>query len=203
MSAVLARQSAHRRTPNDALLSGVPPGEATLVTSSSPATRVAFSNQLFSGTVVEHAARLAAVLLAADRAAMRRAAPGRGSPARPRQRDARLADSARAAAAHSAPQRGQGAPARLLCLLRAGLAAPARHAQGEAGLPGAPLPRVLELATSKATDLTAFDRSGPACSAPSSYRCPRSPTITTSSRWSSRSPRCWPTSRPRPCAISS
>ena len=52
------------------------------------------------------------------------------------------------------------APARLLCLLRARLAAPARHAQGEAGLLGAPLPRVLERAASKAADSTAFDHSG-------------------------------------------
>ena len=36
-----------------------------------------------------------------------------------------------------------------------------RHSREEAGLPGAqPLPRVLELAASKATHFTAFDHSG-------------------------------------------
>ena len=68
---------------------------------------------------------------------------------------------------HSPPL-GGAAPARLLCLLRARLAA-----LGASALPGEcdralsaqPLPRVLELAACKAADFTAFDHSGTA-------RCP-------------------------------
>ena len=55
------------------------------------------------------------------------------------------------------------APARLLCLLRARLAAPGSVALpgGEASPQGMqPLPRVLERAASKAADFTAFDHSG-------------------------------------------
>ena len=60
--------------------------------------------------VVDHAARLAAVLLADHRAATSRAASGRGSPARPRQRDARVADSPRVTAADSIWHAQRGAP---------------------------------------------------------------------------------------------